>query len=79
MPFDKRTKAALEAIRPRIERFHSALAVTAEEVRGLLSGAGETAEDQSIALGKFASAQRLTLYFLAYALESIPKVKDHRF
>ena len=70
MPFDKRTKAALEAIRPRIERFHSALAVTAEEVRGLLSGAGETAEDQSIALGKFASGHVNVERFSAFTRKS---------
>jgi hypothetical protein len=70
MPFDDRTKAALGAIRPRIERFHSALAVTAEEVRGLLSGAGETAEDQTVALGKFASGHVNVERFSAFTRKS---------
>ena len=55
MQFDKRTGIALEAIRPRLERFRSAIAITTEEIRSLLSGAGQTRDDQSIALGHFAS------------------------
>ena len=55
MPSEDRTHTALEAIRPRLEQFLSALAVTSEEVRGLLSGSGESGEDQSVALGKFAA------------------------
>lgn len=55
MPSEDRTHTALEAIRPRLEQFHSALAVTSEEIRGLLSGRVESSEDQSVALGKFAS------------------------
>lgn len=54
MPFDKKTADALAAIRPRKELFLSAIAATTEEIRGLLVGAGETAEDQTIALGNFA-------------------------
>lgn len=54
MPFKEKTAIALKAIRPRKERFLSAIAATTEEVRGLLAGTGESAEDQSIALGKFA-------------------------
>jgi hypothetical protein len=54
MPFKDKTAVALEAIRPRKERFLSAIATTTEEIRGLLTGAGESAEDQTIALGKFA-------------------------
>jgi hypothetical protein len=54
MPFNEKTAIALEAIRPRKERFLSAIAATTEEVRGLLSGTGESSEDQTIALGNFA-------------------------
>lgn len=54
MQSDQRTGIALDAIRPRLELFLSALAVTTEETRGLLSGTGATTEDQSIALGNFA-------------------------
>ena len=55
MQFEERTSIALDAIRPRLELFKSALAVTAEEVRGLLSGSGASSEDQTIALGNFAT------------------------
>lgn len=55
MQFEARTSIALEAIRPRLERFSSAVAVTSEEIRGLLSGSGESGEDQTVALGRFAS------------------------
>jgi hypothetical protein len=54
MPSEERTAAALEAIRPRKERFLSAIATTSEEIRGLLSGSGVSSEDQTVALGKFA-------------------------
>lgn len=54
MQFKEQTAAALAAIRPRKERFLSAIATTAEEIRSLLSGAGESSEDQSVALGNFA-------------------------
>jgi len=54
MPSEERRALALEAIRPRIEMFHSALTVTITQVRGLLAGSGNTTDDQSAALGKFA-------------------------
>jgi len=54
MPTEERRALALEAIRPRIEMFHAALTVTIDQVRGLLAGSGNTADDQSAALGKFA-------------------------
>ena len=38
MPFEERTQIALEAIRPRIDMFHSALTVTVNQVGGLLVG-----------------------------------------
>ncbi|MBT8053807.1 MAG: hypothetical protein HKN57_08355 [Xanthomonadales bacterium] len=54
MPSEDRTAIALEAIRPRTELYHSAVATTLEQVSGLLAGTGESPEDQSIALGDFA-------------------------
>ena len=57
MPSDERMTIALEAIRSRIEQFHSALAVTADQVRGLLAGSGNAADDQSVALGAFAKGK----------------------
>ena len=54
MPSDERKQIALDAIRPRIEQFHSALAVTADQVRDLLAGSNNTEDDQSEALGFFA-------------------------
>jgi hypothetical protein len=57
MPSDERKQIALEAIRPRIEQFHSALAVTADQVRGLLAGSNNTENDQSEALGFFAKGK----------------------
>ena len=55
MPSEDRTGIAIEAIRSRVELYHSAVAATTEQIRGLLAGAGETPEDQSIALGNFAA------------------------
>lgn len=66
MPFDDRTKAALEAIRPRAERFHSAVATTMEQIRGLLAGTGESPDDQSVALGNFAAGHVDVERFSAY-------------
>lgn len=55
MPSEDQTRIALDAIRPRLELYHSAVAATTEQIRGLLAGTGETPEDQTIALGNFAS------------------------
>jgi len=55
MPSENRTDNALKAIRPRAVLFHSAVATTMEQIRGLLVGTGESPEDQTIALGNFAS------------------------
>ena len=57
MPSDERKQIALDAIRPRIEQFHSALAVTTDQVRGLLAGSNNTEDDQSEALGFFAKGK----------------------
>lgn len=55
MPSEDRTGIAIDAIRPRVEFYHSAVAATTEQIRGLLAGTGESPEDQTIALGNFAS------------------------
>jgi hypothetical protein len=55
MPSEERIGIALEAIRPNRERFLSAVSTTTEEIRGLLHGTGETADDQTVSLGQFAS------------------------
>jgi len=54
MPSEDRKRTALDAIRPRIERFQAAVAKTTEEVRGLLAGSGDVANDQTASLGYFA-------------------------
>ena len=48
---------ALDAIGSRTELFRSAVAAAADQVRGLLAGTGNVAEDQSVALGKFAQGR----------------------
>ena len=55
MPSEDRTTIALEAIRPRLEGFQSAVSITTEEIRGLLAETGESGDDHSVALGNFAS------------------------
>ncbi len=57
MPSEERKELALQAIRPRIDVFQSALTVTINQVQALLVGAGESSEDQSAALGKFAQGK----------------------
>ena len=57
MPFEERRAIALESVRPRIEQFHSALAITAEQVRGLLAGSNDTETDQNESLGHFAKGK----------------------
>ncbi|MEE4216857.1 MAG: hypothetical protein V2I48_04560, partial [Xanthomonadales bacterium] len=70
MPSEDRSKIALESIRPRLELFHSAIAVTTEEIRGLLSGSGESRDDQSIALGHFAKGHVDVERFSAFSKKS---------
>lgn len=67
MPSEERRAIALEAIRPRIEMFQSALTVTINQVRGLLAGSGNTADDQSAALGKFAQGKMDLDRFASFA------------
>jgi hypothetical protein len=57
MPFEERKAIALESVRPRIDQFHSALAITAEQVRGLLAGSDNTEADQNESLGTFAKGK----------------------
>ena len=57
MASDERKQIALDAISSRNELFRSAVAATADQVRGLLSGTGDVAEDQSVALGAFAKGR----------------------
>jgi len=54
MPSETRKGVALEAIRPNIDRFHSAVAKTSEQIRALLGGEGDAPDDQVAALGFFA-------------------------
>ena len=57
MVSDNRKQIALDAIRSRTELFHSAVAAASDKVRGLLAGTGNVAEDQTVALGKFAQGR----------------------
>jgi len=57
MASDERKQIALDAIRTRTELFRSAVAAASDQVRGLLTGTGNVAEDQSVALGKFAQGR----------------------
>lgn len=70
MPSEDRITIALEAIRPRTELFHSAVATTMEQVRGLLTGSGESPEDQSISLGNFARGHVDVDRFSAFTRQS---------
>ena len=57
MASDERKQIALDAVRSRAELFHSAVAATADQVRGLLAGTGDVSDDQSVALGSFAKGR----------------------
>jgi hypothetical protein len=70
MPSEDRIAVALEAIRPQIARFHSAVATTMEQVRGLLAGTGESPEDQSVALGNFAAGHVDVSRFSAFTRQA---------
>jgi hypothetical protein len=54
MPSEERKGVALQAIRPNIDRFHSAVAKTSEVIRALLGGGSDAPDDQTAALGFFA-------------------------
>ncbi|MCJ7815785.1 MAG: hypothetical protein MUP31_07010, partial [Xanthomonadales bacterium] len=66
MASDDRKQISLDAIRSRIELFRSAVAVATDQVRGLLAGTGNVAEDQSVALGKFAQGRVNFDHFAAF-------------
>jgi hypothetical protein len=57
MQFEEQKACALDAVRSRIDQFHAALTVTSEQVRGLLSGSGNTEDDRTEALGFFAKGK----------------------
>lgn len=57
MPSEERKALALEAVRSRIEQFHSALTITANQVRGLLASSDNTETDKEEALGQFAKGK----------------------
>lgn len=67
MPFEERKACALDAVRPRIEQFHSSLVVTAEHIRGLLAGSDSSKEDQDEALGFFAKGKMNLDRFATFA------------
>jgi hypothetical protein len=67
MPFEERRAIALESVRPRIEQFHSALAITTEQVRGLLAGSNNTGTDQNESLGTFAKGKVNMERFASFA------------
>ncbi len=67
MPSDERREMALDAIRSRAELFRSAVAVAADQVRGLLAGTTNAADDQSVALGFFAQGKVNIERFASFA------------
>ena len=67
MPSEERKACALDAVRSRIEQFHSALIVTSDQVRGLLSGSSNTMEDQNESLGFFAKGKMNMERFASFA------------
>ena len=67
MRFEERNACALDAVRPRIEQFHSALVVTAEQTRALLGASGDTKDDQDEALGFFAKGKMDLERFASFA------------
>ena len=71
MPSEERKAIALDAVRPRIEQFHAALTITAEQVRGLLSASNNTEADQNESLGYFAKGKVNMERFASFA----PKAK----
>ena len=70
MPSEERQSIALDAIRPGAERFRAAVAKTAEDVRGLMGGAGGAADDQVAALGFFARGRVDVERFSAFTPKS---------
>ncbi len=67
MQSEEQKACALAAVRPRIDQFHSALTITSEQVRGLLSGSTNTEADRSEALGFFAKGKMNMERFNSFA------------
>ena len=57
MPSEERNRCALDAVRSRMTCFIPPWLLTSDQVRGLLAGTGNVAEDQSVALGNFAQGR----------------------
>jgi hypothetical protein len=74
MQFEEQKACALDAVRPRTDQFRAALTVTYEQVRGLLSGTGDTDIDRSEQLGFFARGKVNSERFNTFAAKkkSIP-------
>jgi hypothetical protein len=70
MPSEERKGIALDAVRSRIELFNSAVAKTTDDVRGLLAGTGDAEEDQTAALGFFASGKVNVELFSSFTQQS---------
>jgi len=75
MPFEERKAAALDAVRSRIDQFHSSLIVTSDQVRSLLAGSGKSAEDQNETLGFFAKG-KLNMERFASFTPKAPRIED---
>jgi hypothetical protein len=71
MASDEQLRIALDAISSRTELFRSAVAATADRVRGLLAGTGNVEDDQSMALGRFAQGRVNSERFASFS----PKAK----
>ena len=71
MPSEERKGLTLDAISPRSELFRSALAVTANQVRGMLAGSGDAENDQAAALGLFAQGKVDVDRFASFAPRAV--------
>ena len=71
MPFEERKAAALDAVRSRIDQFHSSLIVTSDQVRGLLAGTGKSGDDQNETLGFFAKGKMNMERFASFAPKAL--------
>jgi hypothetical protein len=67
MSSEEQMVRALDAVRSRIDQFHSALIVTSDQVRGLLAGTGSTETDQNETLGFFAKGKMNLERFSTFA------------
>ena len=67
MSSEEQMVRALDAVRSRIDQFHSALIVTSDQVRSLLAGTSNTKADQNEALGFFAKGKMNLERFSTFA------------